>query len=104
MRPVLLTDAEAAARLGRSAEHVQRLRLNGLLPYLPGRPPLIDEADLLAYVDAKHRAAAEERQPPAPGTPEHEEMVAARMHRLALKNWHRRHGSRQAGRLLGILD
>lgn len=44
---VLLTDKQAAAEFPQwSAQKIQRLRLSGKIPYFPGRPPLIDRADL----------------------------------------------------------
>lgn len=42
----LLTDREAAERMGWSKQKIQRLRLTGQLPFYPGRPPLIEPADL----------------------------------------------------------
>lgn len=45
-RPELLTDRQAAERMGWSCQKVQRLRLTGKLPFYPGRPPLIEPADL----------------------------------------------------------
>lgn len=45
-KPELLTDQQAADRMGWSRLKVQRLRLAGKLPYFPGRPALIDAADL----------------------------------------------------------
>ncbi|WP_018240557.1 helix-turn-helix domain-containing protein [Ensifer sp. BR816] len=48
----LLTEAEAAQLMRCSREKIKCLRLSGNLPYVPGRPVLIDEADLLAMVEA----------------------------------------------------
>lgn len=42
----LLTEREAAERMGWSKQKIQRLRLAGQLPFYPGRPPLIEPADL----------------------------------------------------------
>lgn len=42
----LLTDREAAERMGWHWQKIQRLRLAGKLPFYPGRPPLIEPADL----------------------------------------------------------
>lgn len=50
----LHTEREAATLLGRSIFTVQRLRKAGKLPWLPGRPILIDDADLQAYIVAKN--------------------------------------------------
>ena len=58
MTVVLLTEAEVAERLRRSKQTVRRLRLGGKLPYLPGRPPRIDEADLIAFIEAEKLEAA----------------------------------------------
>lgn len=57
----LLTEKEVAARLRCSAEKVKRLRLAGKLAYLKGRPVLIDEADLDAYLASIRQAA---KKPP----------------------------------------
>ena len=45
-------------RLGVSPSTVKRLRISGHLAYIPGRPVLIDEADLEAYAAAKAGADA----------------------------------------------
>lgn len=47
----LLTQTEVAALLRCSTSKVGRLRREGAIPYLPGRPALIDLADVLAYVE-----------------------------------------------------
>src|SRR5690606_15039922 len=44
-------DKEAAALIRRSPAAVQRMRLDGGLPYIPGRPPLIAESDLFAHLE-----------------------------------------------------
>lgn len=49
----LLTETEAAAVLKCSTTTVKRLRRSGRLTYLEGRPVLIDEADLQAFIDAE---------------------------------------------------
>ncbi len=54
----LITQEEAARRLGVSPSTVKRLRISGRLAYIPGRPVLIDEADLEEYVAAKAEADA----------------------------------------------
>ena len=46
----LLTQAEVAERLCCSITRVKYLRLSGELAYLRGRPVLISEADLLAFI------------------------------------------------------
>lgn len=47
----LLTEPEVAERLRCSISKVYRLRKTGHLPYIPGRPILVSEADLIAYVE-----------------------------------------------------
>lgn len=62
----LLTQAEAAERLSCTNSKVARLRKAGAIPYFPGRPVLIDEADIDAYVKRVEIAAqqsAEAKQP-----------------------------------------
>lgn len=54
-KPELLTDQQAADRMGWSRLKVQRLRLAGKLPYFPGRPALIDAADLADFEPAETR-------------------------------------------------
>lgn len=57
----LMLEREVAEILRCSTEKVKRLRLSGKLAYQPGRPVLIDEADLLAYLDgAKVRGSRPE--------------------------------------------
>ena len=46
-----LTEPETAERLRCSTSKIKRLRLSGALPYVPGRPVLIDENDLNAYLE-----------------------------------------------------
>lgn len=65
----LSTIAEAAIKFDRTARQIRYLCLRGRIPYIPGRPPLIDEADLVEHFE-KTRLAALAKMPPAPGTPE----------------------------------
>ncbi|MDM9629779.1 helix-turn-helix domain-containing protein [Rhizobium sp. S152] len=51
----MLTEQEVADILRCSRGKVKRLRFSGKLPYIPGRPLLIDEVDLLAYIEASKR-------------------------------------------------
>nr|RAV97908.1 DNA-binding protein [Aerococcus urinae] len=51
----LLTEPEVAERLRCSREKVKRLRLSGKLAYIPGRPLLVDEVDLAAYLASIRR-------------------------------------------------
>jgi hypothetical protein len=62
---MLLTELEVAERLRWSRAKVQRMRLSGKLAYIPGRPPMIDEADLEKFLALYKRNAL----PPGP-TPE----------------------------------
>lgn len=62
----LLTRTEAATKFGRSPRQIRYLCLHGHVPYILGRPPLIDESDLVEYFEAKRRVAREK----IPGTPE----------------------------------
>lgn len=55
---VLLTQKEVADILRKSESAVARLRANGKLAYIPGRPVLIDRVDLEAYLNAERAAAA----------------------------------------------
>jgi hypothetical protein len=66
----LLTTAEAAIKFGRTPRQIRYLRLQGRVPYIPGRA-LIDEPDLAQHFEAV-RAAKLAKIPPAPGTPEFE--------------------------------
>ncbi len=59
----LLTETEAAEILNCSATTVKRLRLTGKLTYLEGRPVLIDEVDLQAFIDAENSRKAKKAQP-----------------------------------------
>ncbi|WP_036255268.1 helix-turn-helix transcriptional regulator [Methylocapsa acidiphila] len=61
----LLLESEVAERLCCSTSTVKRLRNSGQLPYIPGRPVLIDEADLLALLEKRKRQTREETDPAA---------------------------------------
>ena len=85
----LLTIAEAAIKFERTPRQIRYLCLRGRVPYIVGRPPLIDDADLVDYFEHK-RQAAMAKIPPAPGTPEFDALqdrkAKARMlHRLRVK-------------------
>lgn len=56
----ILTEAEAAERLGCSVSKLKKLRYAGRLAFIPGRPVLILERDLLAFqkLEAELKAAA----------------------------------------------
>jgi hypothetical protein len=59
--------AEAAIKFERTPRQIRRLCLRGRVPYILGRPALVDETDL-----AEHFEAQRLKIPPAPGTPEFE--------------------------------
>ena len=59
-RPGRLTQAKVGEKMQWSLQKVARLRLSGQLLYFSGRPALIDEADLEAYIERKRRA----KEPP----------------------------------------
>jgi hypothetical protein len=67
----LLTIAEAAIKFGRRRRQIRYLCLRGRIPYILGRPALLDEADLIEHLEQK-RLAALAKIPPTPGTPEFE--------------------------------
>jgi excisionase family DNA binding protein len=57
MTTKMLTEMEVAEALRCSASKVKRLRLSGRLAYLPGRPVLVREEDLAAYLESVRRPA-----------------------------------------------
>ncbi|MBY5831907.1 helix-turn-helix domain-containing protein [Rhizobium leguminosarum] len=65
----LITEQEAASILRCSTEKVKRLRLSGRLPYIPGRPVKIDEADLLAFIEASKKRGPSSADAVAEGKP-----------------------------------
>lgn len=90
MATVLLTEAEVAARLRCSRQKVQKLRREGRLPYLKGRPPLIDETDLDLFVERSKCGRVSSRSTTTgPGTfigPKVDEAAAlARARQIALR-------------------
>lgn len=62
--PDPMTDEDVARFLRRrNRQSVQRLRLDGLLPFRPGRPPMVTKADLLAYIEsAKVQVVVKDRK------------------------------------------
>jgi excisionase family DNA binding protein len=54
----LLTQQEVAAVLRVSERTVARLRADGKLPAIPGRPVKIDERDLFAYIERSKQCHA----------------------------------------------
>lgn len=59
----LLTQEEAARLLRCSISKVERLRRDGALPYIPGRPVKVELADLLAYVEQTRVWSSTKRGP-----------------------------------------
>lgn len=76
--PELLTQAEAAARLGCSISAIKRLRRAGVLSWIPGRPVRVYAADVAAHIE---RAAGRASPAPAadPAALEARAMAAADM-------------------------
>ncbi|MBY2969514.1 helix-turn-helix domain-containing protein [Rhizobium leguminosarum] len=68
-----LTEPEVADILRCSTSKVKRLRLAGRLPYLQGRPVLIAEADLNAFIATRMRST---EQAPPKCEPNHAEQAA----------------------------
>lgn len=58
----LLTEPEVAEILRCSANSVKRLRLQGKLTYIPGRPILIDEADVAEFLERERQASIEKHK------------------------------------------
>jgi hypothetical protein len=90
--------------MGWSVRKLKGLRLTGRLPYIPGRPPMIDEADLEAYL-TRVKEAAEARAKPrlksrARPRPElaADEIARQRVNRRALLKWLRVQIRRERGR------
>ncbi|MCW2317217.1 excisionase family DNA binding protein [Rhodoblastus acidophilus] len=85
----LLTEPEVAERLRCSTSKVKRLRRQRRLAYIPGRPVLIDEDDLLAYLDDVKQAKIEraEREAAERAVRESPEWKAQQARLLARKIW-----------------
>lgn len=77
-RPKLMTEREVAKRLHCSTEKVKRLRLGGKLAYYRGRPVLIAEADVAAYLESIRVARELKERAPPPKT-EAEQWADARL-------------------------
>lgn len=56
--PRFLTEAEVAEELRRSIGTVRRLRQTGHLPFIPGRPVMIERTDLEAWIAGQKAVAA----------------------------------------------
>lgn len=86
--PNLMSEQEVADLLRCARSRVKRLRLTGELAYLPGRPVMIDEVDVIAYVQSsKIRAAI----PPGKVMPRKANAdEVAEINERARKDWMRR--------------
>jgi hypothetical protein len=90
----LLTIAEAAIKFERTPRQIRYLCLQGRVPYIVGRPPLIDEMDLADHFESK-RLATLAKIPPAPGTPDFDALQGGiarqkMFHRLRVKGVRRK--------------
>lgn len=84
---MLMTEQETAARLRCSPAKVKRLRLTGKLAYYKGRPVLIDERDVLAYLECiKCRHPSSAKQTTATSTPSGQRESEAAAKAWALKS------------------
>lgn len=93
-----LTEPEVAQILRCSTSKVKRLRLSGRLTYVPGRPVLIAEADLNAFIEATARAAAtppEVTVPPPPDAVKERRQLAMDARNWALQELLLKPGSRK---------
>jgi hypothetical protein len=95
----LLTIAEAAIKFERTPRQIRYLCLRGRIPYILGRPPLIDETDLADYFESK-RLAALAKIPPAPGTPEFEALQKRKAEEKGARRLHKRAVRRRVARIL----
>jgi hypothetical protein len=59
----LLTEAQAAETLQCRPSKIKRLRLSGQLAYIPGRPVLISQAAIVAYVERTECQSLISRKP-----------------------------------------
>ncbi|MDK9695514.1 MAG: helix-turn-helix domain-containing protein [Siculibacillus sp.] len=81
----LLTQSEVAGLLRCSVSKIERLRRDGALPFLPGRPVLIELADVLAYVERMKATTRLRARGKRPTAREAETAAATRGRRAALK-------------------
>lgn len=95
----LLTSAEAGAKFGRTARQIRYLRLRGRVPYIPGRPPLIDATDLADYLERK-RLAALAKTPPTPGSPAFDALQKQKARNKGDRRLHKRVVRRRVARIL----
>jgi hypothetical protein len=84
--PDLLTDHEMAAYLRKTKTTIQRMRLQGGLPYIPGRPPLVSKADFLKYIESlKQTKKTEPVKKPFAEMTSTEQAIAARERAMKMK-------------------
>ncbi|MDB5535024.1 MAG: hypothetical protein JWO28_3339 [Hyphomicrobiales bacterium] len=96
---ILLTIAEAAIKFERTPRQIWYLCLRGRIPYIPGRPPLIDETDLVEHFENK-RLAALAKIPPMPGTSEFAALQERRAKDKMSRRLHKRAVKRRVARIL----
>jgi len=96
---VLLTIAEAAIKFQRTPRQIRYLCLRGRVPYIPGRPPLIDETDLVEHFENK-RLAALAKIPPMPGTFEFAALQERKAKDKMSRRLHKRAVKRRVARIL----
>ncbi|NKD45374.1 helix-turn-helix domain-containing protein [Haematospirillum jordaniae] len=95
---MLLTETEVAKKLRCSRSKVKRLRLSGRLTYVPGRPVLVDEADLTDYLEKlKCRSPNSSRPTTASGTSTGQTDAAASASARARAIWLQRRLSSASG-------
>jgi hypothetical protein len=92
--PKLLTQLEVAKILRCSPYTVARLRKARKLTFIPGKPVLIDQADVLAYIEIQKQPAIVEPKPIPkvlqPDTPEYRQKMNEEARALARKIWLKR--------------
>lgn len=70
-----MTEAEVAARIGKTVLGVRYLRKMRRITFIPGQPVLFDALDVEAYVTARDEAIYRKRAPYIPGTPEYKNRI-----------------------------
>jgi len=99
----LLTIAEAATKFKQTPRQIRYLCLRGRIPYIVGRPPLIDETDIAKHFEGK-RTAELAKIPPAPGTPEFEALAVKKAHDRMTRRLHTITVRRRVARTLADLE
>lgn len=88
-----LTESEVADLLRCSRSKIKRLRLEGRLAYMPGRPVLVEEETVARFVAEQTNAAAVKARPAPPKVSTEAEALAqlkADARARAYKKWLRR--------------